>query len=359
MAMLGRVLLVNLPLALHRDQRRLRRRADAAGRNRWALPRDRRGQRATRGSASSPPRCTASARPAVTRARRPAPRSPVERPRRRPAARSRCRSSSPSSPRSSAAFAAFCVWLELLMRDAAVYVVALFAPLALAASIWPRWSGALRRSGELLAVVIGSKFVIVSIIALAAGLVSERAGGVEHILAAAALMVLACFCAFRPLSPRPLRRGGDGGGLRQAPCRRRRERCGAQRRLDGADRAPRGAGELGSGLGRDRLAAWSGRRVAGTCGCLRRSVGHGRGSRRCRRGSRCGRSRWRCRGRLPTCSSGAGSPGGGGAPRAQRRRPRCPRTGGFGGNPDIGGGPGRSAGQARRRQDAEPGRQRA
>jgi hypothetical protein len=94
------------------------------------------------------------------------------------------------------ALAAFCVWLELLMRDAAVYVVALFAPLALAASIWPRWSGALRRSGELLAVVIGSKFVIVSIIALAAGLVSEDAGGVEHLLAAAALMVLACFAPF-------------------------------------------------------------------------------------------------------------------------------------------------------------------
>ena len=33
------------------------------------------------------------------------------------------------------AFAAFMVWLELLMRDAAVYVVALFMPLALAASI--------------------------------------------------------------------------------------------------------------------------------------------------------------------------------------------------------------------------------
>lgn len=95
-----------------------------------------------------------------------------------------------------AGFAAFFVWLELLMRDAAVYVVALFMPLALAASIWPRWSGSLRRTGELLAVVIGSKFVIVSIIALAAGLVSTSAGRVEHILAAAALMVLACFSPF-------------------------------------------------------------------------------------------------------------------------------------------------------------------
>ncbi|HVC07310.1 MAG TPA: hypothetical protein VND98_06995 [Solirubrobacterales bacterium] len=94
------------------------------------------------------------------------------------------------------AFAAFFVWIELLMRDAAVYVVALFMPLALAASIWPRWSGALRRSGELLVVVIASKFVIVSIISLAAGLIAENDGQVEHILAASALMLLACFAPF-------------------------------------------------------------------------------------------------------------------------------------------------------------------
>jgi hypothetical protein len=91
------------------------------------------------------------------------------------------------------AFAAFLVWIELLMRDAAVYVVALFTPVALAASIWPRWSGALRRTGELLFTVIASKFVIVAIISLAAGLVSESDGSTEHILAAAALMLLACF----------------------------------------------------------------------------------------------------------------------------------------------------------------------
>jgi hypothetical protein len=94
------------------------------------------------------------------------------------------------------AFAAFFVWLELVMRDAAVYVVALFMPMALAASIWPRWSGALRRTGELVVVVIASKFVIVSVIALAAGLVGEEGAGVEHVLAASALMLLACFAPF-------------------------------------------------------------------------------------------------------------------------------------------------------------------
>jgi hypothetical protein len=94
------------------------------------------------------------------------------------------------------AFAAFFVWLELVMRDAAVYAVSLFMPLALAASIWPRWTGALRRSGELLVAVIGSKFVIVAIVSLAASLIAEEGGSVEHVLAAAALMCLACFAPF-------------------------------------------------------------------------------------------------------------------------------------------------------------------
>jgi type IV secretion system protein TrbL len=108
------------------------------------------------------------------------------------------------------AFAAFFVWLELLMRDAAVYVVALFLPLALAASIWPRWSGALRRTAELLLVVISSKFVIVSILSLAAGLLATNDGQVEHILAAAALMLLACFAPFVLFKLLPFAEGAVG-----------------------------------------------------------------------------------------------------------------------------------------------------
>lgn len=95
-----------------------------------------------------------------------------------------------------AAFAAFLVWVELLMRDAAIYAVALFMPLAIAASIWPRWMSALRRTGELVIVVVFSKFVIVSIIALAASLLANTGGKVEHVLAAGALLLLACFAPF-------------------------------------------------------------------------------------------------------------------------------------------------------------------
>lgn len=108
------------------------------------------------------------------------------------------------------AFAAFFVWIELLMRDAAVYVVALFMPMALAASIWPRWSGALRRTGELVVVVIASKFVIVSIIALAAGLLAENGAEIEHVLAASALMLLACFAPFVLFKLVPFAEGAMG-----------------------------------------------------------------------------------------------------------------------------------------------------
>ncbi len=92
-----------------------------------------------------------------------------------------------------AAFAAFLVWIELLMRDAAIYVVALFMPFAIAASIWPRWMGALRRTAELVVVIVSSKFVIVAIVALATSLLVNTGGKVEHVLAAGALLLLACF----------------------------------------------------------------------------------------------------------------------------------------------------------------------
>ena len=92
-----------------------------------------------------------------------------------------------------AAVAAFLVWIELLMRAAAIYAVALFLPLSIAASIWPRWQSALRRTAELVVVVVSSKFVIVAIIALAASLAANTGGQIEHVLTAGALLMLACF----------------------------------------------------------------------------------------------------------------------------------------------------------------------
>lgn len=109
-----------------------------------------------------------------------------------------------------AAFAAFLVWIELLMRDAAIYVVALFMPLALAASIWPRWTGALRRTAELVLVIVSSKFVIVAIIALAASLLANTGGKVEQVLAAGALLLLACFSPLVLFKLMPFAEGAVG-----------------------------------------------------------------------------------------------------------------------------------------------------
>jgi hypothetical protein len=91
-----------------------------------------------------------------------------------------------------AAFAAFFVWIELLMRDAAIYAVSLFMPFGIAAAIWHRWAGALKRTGELIVVLVLSKFVIVAIIALSASLLAHGEG-VEPVFAAGALLLIACF----------------------------------------------------------------------------------------------------------------------------------------------------------------------
>ena len=109
------------------------------------------------------------------------------------------------------AFAAFFVWLELLAREASIYVVALFLPPTFATAIWPRWSGSLRRACELLVVVISSKFVIVTIIALAASLVAAKDGsGIQPLLLASALMLLACFAPFMLLKLVPFAEGAMG-----------------------------------------------------------------------------------------------------------------------------------------------------
>jgi hypothetical protein len=95
-----------------------------------------------------------------------------------------------------AAFAAFLVWIELLMREASIYAAALFMPFGIGAAIWPRWMSALRRTAELQIVLVFSKFVIVAILALAASLLAHTEGKVELVLAAGALLLVACFSPF-------------------------------------------------------------------------------------------------------------------------------------------------------------------
>jgi hypothetical protein len=101
------------------------------------------------------------------------------------------------------AAASFVLWLELLVRAAAVYVAVLFLPMALATLVWPSVSHWCRRLVETLAALILSKFVIVATLSLAAAAISSGTAGTgstgagfASVLAGGALLVLATFVPF-------------------------------------------------------------------------------------------------------------------------------------------------------------------
>jgi hypothetical protein len=131
------------------------------------------------------------------------------------------------------AVAAFVLWLELLVRAAAVYVAVLFLPLALATLVWPSVSHWCRRLVETLAALILSKFVIVATLSLAASAVSsgtaDTAGtagsgagsggagsGFAAVLAGGALLVLSTFVPFAILRLIPIVEAGAVGHLEGA-----------------------------------------------------------------------------------------------------------------------------------------------
>jgi len=119
---------------------------------------------------------------------------------------------------------AISIWLELLLRAAAIYISVLFLPLALAAMIWPagwRWC---RRLIEFLIAIIFAKVFIVAIINLAAaGLARGGLGDkFEGVLAGGALLLMAAFTPVALLKLIPLAEaavvtaGHQRAALRQA-----------------------------------------------------------------------------------------------------------------------------------------------
>ena len=90
----------------------------------------------------------------------------------------------------------FLVSIELLMRAAAVYVAVLFLPLALASLAWPAIAHWCRRLVDTLVALILGKFVIVSVLSLAAGALDAGTGGqgggsFAAVIGGAALLLLA------------------------------------------------------------------------------------------------------------------------------------------------------------------------
>src|SRR3954469_4105626 len=92
--------------------------------------------------------------------------------------------------------AALLVWIEMLLRSAAIYIAVLFLPAALAASIWPPLREWESRLVKVLFVLIAMKPVIITVLALAghaaaAAITGEARGDVGVMLAAIVIFALA------------------------------------------------------------------------------------------------------------------------------------------------------------------------
>lgn len=113
--------------------------------------------------------------------------------------------------------AAFTLWLELLIRQAAVYVIVLMLPLFFAAMVWPARRIWAVRAVELLVALILSKFAIVAVLGLGgAALGHTLLPGIPTLLAGATLVLLAAFSPWALLRLLPLHElaGAAVGGLR-------------------------------------------------------------------------------------------------------------------------------------------------
>jgi hypothetical protein len=95
------------------------------------------------------------------------------------------------------------VWLELVIRAAAVYIAVFFMPLALAGYVWPATAAMTRRVVELLVALILSKFVIVATLTL--GLAAlEQGSVVDRTVIAGAILLIAGFAPFCLLRLAPI-----------------------------------------------------------------------------------------------------------------------------------------------------------
>ena len=108
----------------------------------------------------------------------------------------------------------FFVWLELLVRSAAVTVAVFFLPMVLAGLVWPAAMHWTKKLIEILIALIISKFVIVAVISLATAALAEPGkGGFGTVMGASALMLMAAFSPFAVMKLIPMVEGAAIGQL--------------------------------------------------------------------------------------------------------------------------------------------------
>jgi hypothetical protein len=117
-----------------------------------------------------------------------------------------------------AIIAAFALWIELLLREAAVYVVVLMLPLAFAALAWPARRIWAVRGVEILVALILSKFAIVAVLSLGGAAIAASVGhqDVSGLMAGIVLIMLAALSPWALLRFVPLAEvaAGAAGALR-------------------------------------------------------------------------------------------------------------------------------------------------
>jgi hypothetical protein len=91
------------------------------------------------------------------------------------------------------------LWMEMVLRTAAIYIAAFFMPLALACYVWPATAGIAKRTLELLTALILSKFVIVATLTLGLAAADTTAGPDSPVIGGAILLLagFAPFCILR------------------------------------------------------------------------------------------------------------------------------------------------------------------
>jgi hypothetical protein len=116
--------------------------------------------------------------------------------------------------------ATLALWLELLVRDAAVYVIVLMLPLFFAAMVWPARRTLAIRAIETLIALILSKFAIVAVLSLGGSALGHSTiPGAASVLTGVTLVLLAAFTPWALLRMLPLHElaSAAAGGLSQAP----------------------------------------------------------------------------------------------------------------------------------------------
>jgi hypothetical protein len=89
--------------------------------------------------------------------------------------------------------AAIALLVELLIREAAVYVVVLMLPLAFAAFVWPARRSLAVRTVEVLIALIFSKFVVVAVLSLGGAAFGQGTHSSASLLTATALVLMSTF----------------------------------------------------------------------------------------------------------------------------------------------------------------------